>query len=90
MNDGYSFLTQDKLKTYCKERRIDLTLADEDETINVDHIRVLEMVNFCFFGDFQSSVEIVNIFNDILEISDNVGEGKLAVKVMNRVKIDAL
>lgn len=82
MNDGYSFLTQDKLKTYCKERRIDLTLADEDETINVDHIRVLEMVNFCFFGDFQSSVEIVNIFNDILEISNNVGEGKLAVKVL--------
>ena len=34
MNDRYSFLTQDKLKTYCEERRIDLTLADEDETIN--------------------------------------------------------
>ena len=73
MNDRYSFLTQDKLKTYCEERLIDLTLADENETI-----KVLEITNFCFFGDFPSSVVIVNILNDILVISYNAGEGKLA------------
>ena len=85
MNDGYSFLTQDKLKTYCKECLIDLTLADENETI-----KVLEITNYCFFGDFLSSVVIVNILNDILEISNNAAEVNLAVKVMNRVKMDAL
>ena len=80
-----AFLTQDKLKTYYEERLIDLTLADENETI-----KVLEITNYCFFGDFLSSVVIVNILNDILVISNNAGEGKLAVKVMNRVKMDAL
>jgi len=83
MSHGYSFSTQDKLKKYCKDNEnIDLTLIDESENINVDHIKVLEMINFCFLGDYQNTIKIVTIMHDILFTSNYFGERQLAVKVL--------
>ena len=81
---GYSFSTQDKLKLYCTENEnIDLTLYEETEKINVDHINVLEMINYCFMGNYQKSIIIVDVMNLILIISKYFGAKKLAVKVRN-------
>ena len=58
MNDeGFSFITQEKLKDYCKKNSIILSLMVYELTLN--HDKILEIINYCSLGDYDDSVALV-------------------------------
>ena len=58
MNDkGFSFITQEKLKDYCKKNSIILNLLVYELTLN--HDKILEIINYCSLGDYDDSVALV-------------------------------
>ena len=54
---GYSFITQEKLKDYCKKNLINLNLWVYDHTLTQD--KILEIINYCSLGDYDDSLELV-------------------------------
>lgn len=67
--NGYSFRTQEQLKDYCTNSRIDLELYRgiyEPNDTQIDHIRVLEMINYCSLGHYEKAVALVLKVNHFL------------------------
>ena len=54
---GFSFITQEKLKDYCKKNSIILNLLVYELTLN--HDKILEIINYCSLGDYDDSVALV-------------------------------
>ena len=50
---GFSFITQDKLKEYCKKNHINFELWNYDPELQVHHTRLLEIINYCAMGEFE-------------------------------------
>ena len=55
---GFSFITQEKLKDYCKKNLINLNLCEYEHTLT--HDKILEIINYCSLGDYDDSVAMVS------------------------------
>ena len=64
---GYNFQTQEKLKSFCKENRINLELDSEGFLPLIEHDRTLEIINYCSLGDYEKAVSLVMIVSGFLE-----------------------
>ena len=54
---GCSFITQEKLKDYCKKNLINLNLCEYEHTLT--HDKILEIINYCSLGDYDDCVALV-------------------------------
>jgi len=82
-NKIFIFLTQDQFKKYIKREGVtDLTLVEETENINIGHNHVVEMINYCSYGDYQRAITIVEIINEVVWFGKWRGEIDLIVKVL--------
>ena len=50
---GFSFITQDKLKEFCRKNNINFELWSYDPELQVHHTRILEIINYCSMGDYE-------------------------------------
>jgi len=56
-NNGYDFLLQDKLKTYCKENHINFNLNSWLLEGGLTHEQLLASINYCSNGNYQQAVK---------------------------------
>ena len=56
-NNGYDFLLQDKLKTYCKENHIYFNLNSWLLEGGLTHEQLLASINYCSNGNYQQAVK---------------------------------